>query len=172
MAKYLGKSKESDEKLRQAVIDNRAKFKDEFRKITAAEVKALTPKQKRIYDKIKENQNIAAVPKDRPRNRLFNTNVRLREFDSETYVKVKRPSGFPKRKKKFDKAMANTRAEANQYRTNLDFPGASKGYGYPTQINPDGSAGKPVAGGMRIPKSKPKMAPKETRGRKAVGNKD
>jgi len=172
MAKYLGKSRESDEELEQAVIDNRAKFKDEFRKITAAEVKALTPKQKKIYDKIKKNQNIAAVPKGRSRNTLLNKNVRLREFDSETYAKVKRPVGLPKSKKNLDKAMAKRRAKANQYRTNLDFPGASKGYGYPARIKPDGSAGKPVAGGMRIPKSKPGIAPKETRGRKAAGNKD
>jgi hypothetical protein len=149
---------------------NRGKFNKEFRKITAAEVKALTPKQKKIYDKIKENQNIAAVPKGRSRNTLLNKNVRLREFDSETYAKVKQPLLNIKNKK--ETTMAKRRAEANQYKTNLDFPGASKGYGYPTRIKADGSAGKPVAGGMRIPKSKPGIAPKETRGRKAVGNKD
>ena len=149
---------------------NRSKFNEGFRKITAAEVKALTEKQKKVYDKIKENQNIAAVPKGKSRNTLLNKNVRLKEFDSETYAKVKRPMFNIKNKK--ETAMAKRRAEANQYKTNLDFPGASKGYGYPTRINHDGSAGKPVAGGMRIPKSKPGIAPKETRGRKAVGNKD
>ena len=149
---------------------NRGKFNKEFRKITAAEVKALTPKQKKIYDKIKENQNIAAVPKGKSRNTLLNKNIRLREFDSETYAKVKQPLLNIKNKK--ETTMAKRRAEANQYKTNLDFPGASKGYGYPARIKADGSAGKPVAGGMRIPKSKPGIAPKETRGRKAVGNKD
>ena len=149
---------------------NRGKFNEEFRKITAAEVKALNDKQKKVYAKIKENQNIAAVPKGKSRNTLLNKNVRLREFDSETYAKVKQPLLNIKNKK--ETTMAKRRAKANQYKTNLDFPGASKGYGYPTRINPDGSAGKPVAGGMRIPKSKPGIAPKETRGRKAVGNKD
>ncbi len=151
---------------------NRGKFNKEFRKITAAEVKALNDKQKKIYAKIIENQNIAAVPKGKSRNTLVNKDIRLREFDSETYARVKRPFGLAKSRKNLDKAMAKRRAKANQYKTNLDFPGASKGYGYPTRINPDGSAGKPVAGGMRIPKSKPGIAPKETRGRKAVGNKD
>ena len=136
---------------------NRGKFNKEFRKITAAEVKALNDKQKKIYDKIKENQNIAAVPKGRSRNTLLNKNVRLREFDSETYIKVKRPLISTSREKR-DETMAKRRAKANQYKTNLDFPGASKGYS--TEL------------GMRIPKSKPGIAPKETRGRKAVGNKD
>jgi hypothetical protein len=136
---------------------NRGKFNKEFRKITAAEVKALNDKQKKIYDKIKENQNIAAVPKGKSRNTLLNKNVRLREFDSETYIKVKRPLISTSRKKR-DETMAKRRAKANQYKTNLDFPGASKGYS--TEL------------GMRIPKSKPGIAPKETRGRKAVGNKD
>ena len=149
---------------------NRGKFNKEFRKITAAEVKALNDKQKKVYAKIKENQNIAAVPKGKSRNTLLNKNIRLREFDSETYAKVKQPLLNIKNKK--ETTMAKRRAEANQYKTNLDFPGASKGYGYPTRIKADGSAGKPVAGGMRIPKSKPGIAPKETRGRKAVGNKD
>ena len=136
---------------------NRGKFNKEFRKITAAEVKALNDKQKKIYDKIKENQNIAAVPKGKSRNTLLNKNVRLREFDSETYIKVKRPLISTSREKR-DETMAKRRAKANQYKTNLDFPGASKGYS--TEL------------GMRIPKSKPGIAPKETRGRKAVGNKD
>ncbi len=136
---------------------NRGKFNKEFRKITAAEVKALNDKQKKVYAKIKENQNIAAVPKGKSRNTLLNKNVRLREFDSETYIKVKRPLISTSRKKR-DETMAKRRAKANQYKTNLDFPGASKGYS--TEL------------GMRIPKSKPGIAPKETRGRKAVGNKD
>ena len=135
---------------------NRGKFNKEFRKITAAEVKALNDKQKKVYAKIKENQNIAAVPKGKSRNTLLNKNIRLREFDSETYAKVKQPLLNIKNKK--ETTMAKRRAKANQYKTNLDFPGASKGYS--TEL------------GMRIPKSKPGIAPKETRGRKAVGNKD
>ena len=61
-------------------------------------------------------------------------------------------------KNKKETTMAKRRAKANQYKTNLDFPGANKGYN--TEL------------GMRVPKSKPKIAPKETRGRKAAGNKD
>lgn len=137
----------------------RAKFNKGFRKITAAEIKDLTDKQKRVYAKIKENQNIAAVPKDKSRNKLINKNVRLREFDSETYAKIKRPLISPSRKKR-DETMAKRRAKANQYRTNLDFPGASKGYS--TEL------------GMKVPKRNParRPAPKESRGRPAQGNKD
>jgi|TARA_R110000803_G_scaffold115940_2_gene184599 hypothetical protein len=135
---------------------NRGKFNEDFRKITAAEVKALNDKQKKVYAKIKENQNIAAVPKGKSRNTLLNKNVRLREFDSETYAKVKQPLLNIKNKK--ETTMAKRRAEANQYKTNLDFPGASKGYN--TEL------------GMRVPKSKPGIAPKETRGRKASGSQE
>lgn len=162
MAKYLGKSKESDEKLRKAVRENRKAFNEDFRKITAAEVKKLTDKQKAVYDEIKKNENIAAVPKKGFRQ-LFagRPTVRLREFDSETYAKVKQPLvSLSKESKK--RRMEKRRAEANQYRTNLDFPGATKGYGYPTRID-----GEQVAGGMRIPKSRIKIAPKESRGRMA-----
>ena len=63
----------------------RAKFNEKFRKITKAEIDALTPKQRKIYENIVANENIAAVPKDKSRNRLINKNVLLREFDSETY---------------------------------------------------------------------------------------
>ncbi len=42
----------------------RAKFNKDFRKITAAEVKLLTDKQRAVYGEIKKNQNIAAVPKE------------------------------------------------------------------------------------------------------------
>ena len=124
---------------------NIGKFNEGFRKITAAEVKALTDKQKKVYDKIKENQNIAAVPKGKSRNTLLNKNVRLREFDSETYAKVRQPLLNIKNKK--ETTMEKRRAKANQYKTNLDFPGASKGYN--TELN------------MPIPKAKPKIAPKE-----------
>ena len=56
---------------------NRGKFNKEFRKITAAEVKALNDKQKKIYAKIIENQNIAAVPKGKSRNTLVNKDTEL-----------------------------------------------------------------------------------------------
>ena len=162
MAKYLGKSKESDEKLRKAVRENRKAFNEDFREITAAEVKKLTDKQKAVYDEIKKNENVAAVPKKQGNNLFaFTPSVRLKEFDSETYEKVKPPL-ISLSKKSRKREMEKRRAEANQFRTNLDFPGASKGYGYPTRIN-----GEQVAGGMRIPKSRIKIAPKESRGRMA-----
>ena len=139
----------------------RAKFNEKFRKITKAEIDALTPKQRKIYENIVENENIAAVPKDKSRNRLINKNVRLSEFDSETYSKIKRPLISPSRKKR-DETMEKRRAEANKFKTNLDFPGASKGYS--TEL------------GMKVPKRNParRPAPKEgkafggtVRGRKA-----
>jgi len=133
----------------------RAKFNKDFRKITAAEVKKLTDKQKAVYDEIIKNENIAAVPK-KGFNQLFagKPTFRLREFDSETYAKIKRPLISPSIKKR-DEKMANRRAKANQYRTNLDFPGATKGYD--TEL------------GMKVPKRNParRPAPKESRGRMA-----
>jgi len=128
----------------------RAKFNEGFRKITAAEVKDLTDKQKKVYDKIVENQNIAAVPKDRSRNRLINKDVRLREFDSETYAKVKQPLLNIKDKK--ETTMKKRRAEANEYKTDLTHPGATKGYD--TEL------------GMKVPKRNParRPAPKERTG--------
>lgn len=138
----------------------RAKFNKNFRNITAAEVKLLTDKQRAVYSEIKENQNIAAVPKS-GFNQLMagKPTFRLREFDSETYAKIKRPLISPSKKKR-DETMAKRRAKANQYRTNLDFPGASKGYS--TEL------------GMKVPKRNParRPAPKESRGRPAQGNKD
>ena len=127
---------------------NRKKFNEGFRKITKAEVDDLTPKQRKIYDKIIENQNIAAVPKDKSRNRLINKNVRLREFDSETYTKIKRPLISPSREKR-DEMMAKRRAEANKFKTDLNHPGATKGYS--TEL------------GMKVPKRNParRPAPKE-----------
>ena len=140
----------------------RAKFNKDFRKITAAEVKKLTDKQKTVYDEIKKNENIAAVPK-KGFNQLMagKPTFRLREFDSETYAKIKRPLISPSREKR-DEMMAKRRAEANKFKTNLDFPGASKGYS--TEL------------GMKVPKRNParRPAPKEgkafggtVRGRKA-----
>ena len=138
----------------------RAKFNKDFRKITAAEVKLLTDKQRAVYSEIKKNQNIAAVPKE-GFNQLMagKPTFRLREFDSETYAKIKRPLISPSKKKR-DETMANRRAKANQYRTDLKHPGASKGYS--TEL------------GMKVPKRNParRPAPKESRGRPAQGNKD
>ena len=42
----------------------RKKFNAKFRKITKAEVDALTPKQREVYEEIIKNENIAAVPKE------------------------------------------------------------------------------------------------------------
>ena len=141
---------------------NRAKFNEDFRKITAAEVKLLTDKQRAVYNEIKDNQNIAAVPKE-GFNQLMagKPTFRLREFDSETYAKIKRPLISPSKKKR-DETMAKRRAEANEYKTDLTHPGATKGYGYPTRE----SDGKQVSGGMKVPKRNParRPAPKERTG--------
>jgi|TARA_R100000479_G_scaffold47755_1_gene22030 hypothetical protein len=146
----------------------RKKFNEKFRKITKAEVADLNDRQRKLYDEIVANENIAAVPKDKPR--MKGGSVRLREFDSETFKRVRDNPLYGKIKKKptREEIMARKRAKANEYRTNLDFPGATKGYGYPTRINPDGSTGDRVAGGMSVPVSKPRVAPKE---RKAHGGK-
>jgi hypothetical protein len=126
---------------------NRKNFNEGFRKITKAEIDALTPKQRKIYENIVANENIAAVPKDRSRNRLINKDVRLREFDSETYVKVKQPLLNIKDKK--ETIMKKRRAEANKFKTDLTHPGATKGYS--TEL------------GMKVPKRNParRPAPKE-----------
>jgi len=137
----------------------RKKFNEGFRKITKSEVDDLSPKQRRIYDAIVDNQNIAAVPKGKSRNALINSSVRLREFDSETFKPVKQPV-FRSSKRVMDER----RAEANDYKTDLDFPGASKGYN--TKL------------GINVPKPKPRTAPSERkahggmvhRGRKASGS--
>lgn len=137
----------------------RAKFNEGFRKITKAEVEDLSPKQRRIYEGIVDNENIAAVPKGKSRNNVVNSSVRLREFDSETYKPVKQPV-FRSSKKVMDKR----RAKANDYKTDLDFPGASKGYN--TEL------------GINVPKPRPRVAPSEGkahggmvhRGRRATGS--
>lgn len=127
---------------------SRAKFNKKFRKIAVNEVKKLTGKQKKLYDSIKDNQNIAAVPKGKATNTLINNEVRLREFDSETYKEVKKPLMVSSAKAKAKK-MKKRRAEANEFRTDLDSPNATKGYS--TKLN------------MKIPKRNParRPAPKE-----------
>ena len=72
----------------------REKFNEKFRKITSAEVKKLTDGQKKIYDEIVENENIAAVPKKGKTFSNLGNPVRLREFDSETYKQVKNKIHF------------------------------------------------------------------------------
>jgi 2-oxoglutarate dehydrogenase complex dehydrogenase (E1) component-like enzyme len=124
----------------------RAKFNESFRKITQKEVDALTPGQRKIYDEIKSNKNIAAVPKGKSQNTLLNSNIRLREFDSETYKNVPRSpmdtskSRERKRRKAEDKSLA--------YKT------------YNTSA------------GMKLPQSKPTSARPEHRGRLAEGSAD
>jgi len=130
----------------------RKKFNDKFRKITKAEVADLNDRQRKLYDEIVANENIAAVPKDSPR--MKGGSVRLREFDSETFKRVKDNPLYGKIKKKptREEIMARKRAKANEYKTNLDYPGVTKGYD--TRL------------GMSVPKPKPRVAPKE---RKASG---
>jgi hypothetical protein len=137
----------------------RKKFNAKFRKITKAEVDALTSKQREVYKEIIKNENIAAVPKEGFNPLLAGKpTFRLKEFDSETYAKIKRPLMSPSREKR-DETMAKRRAKANQYRTDLKHPGASKGYGFPTRE----SDGEQVSGGMKVPKRNParRPAPKE-----------
>lgn len=131
----------------------RKKFNDKFRKITKAEVADLNDRQRKLYDEIVANENIAAVPKGNSRTKLGNR-VRLREFDSETFKPVKDNPLYGKIKKKptREEIMAKKRAKANEYRTNVDYPGATKGYD--TRL------------GMSVPKPKPRIAPSE---RKAHG---
>lgn len=129
--------------------NNRAKFNKGFRKITKSEVEDLTPAQQKIYKEIVANKNIAAVPKDKSRNTLINSNVRLREFDSETYKDVARKvADTPKSR---DRSRREAEDVSMAYKT------------YSTEL------------GMKLPKSKPQKAKPEnyvhggkvSRGRKA-----
>jgi len=132
----------------------RKKFNDNFRKITKAEVADLNDRQRKLYDEIVANENIAAVPKGNSRTKLGNR-VRLREFDSETFKPVKNNPLYGTIKKTGptrEEIMLRKRAKANEYKTNVDYPGATKGYD--TQL------------GMSVPKPKPRVAPSE---RKAHG---
>ena len=138
----------------------RKKFNEDFRKITKAEVKELRQSAAdgnrkairllKIYNEIVENENIAAVPKDKSRGSLLNSNIRLREFDSETYKRVgsvTKQSFFKKAKEE----RQERRAKANEYRTDLSFPGATKGYD--TELN------------MAVPTRRIGIAPKEDKAR-------
>lgn len=139
----------------------RKKFNEKFRKITKAEVADLTPGQRKIYDEIVANENIAAVPKSS--SETMGGRVRLREFDSETFKPV-RLRTITSGKDRAARIRQTRRDKANEYKTNLDFPGASKGYS--TEL------------GMSVPKPKPRTAPRENmahggkacRGRTASGS--
>lgn len=126
----------------------RKAFNTKFRKLSKSEVNNLTEGQRKIYDEIIANQNIAAVPKDNPET--LGGRVRLREFDSETYKPV-RLRTILGGKKSGAKTRQRRRDKANENKTNLDFPGASKGYS--TEL------------GMYIPKRNParRTAIKESR---------
>ena len=125
----------------------RKEFNENFRKITKAEVADLTKAQRKKYDEIVANENIAAVPKGRSRRKILGNRVRLREFDSETFKPVNLVAISAERRQA-------RRDEANEYKTNLDYPGVTKGYD--TEL------------GMSVPKSKPRIAPSE---RRALGGK-
>ena len=129
----------------------RKKFNDNFRKITKAEVADLTASQRRIYDEIIANENIAAVPKSDAET--ITKRMRLREFDSETFKPVRLKTVISG-KYKAAKIRQNRRDEANEYKTNVNFPGVTKGYD--TQL------------GMSVPKPKPRITPSE---RRALGGK-
>jgi hypothetical protein len=122
----------------------RKKFNENFRKITKAEVADLTPGQRKIYNEIVANENIAAVPKSS--SETMGGRVRLREFDSETFKPV-RLRTITSGKDRAAGIRQTRRDKANEYKTNLDFPGASKGYS--TEL------------GMSVPKPKPRTAPRE-----------
>ena len=137
------------------------KFNEDFRKITKAEVADLTPAQRKKYDEIVENENIAAVPKSS--SETMGGRVRLREFDSETFKPVRLRTIISGRDRAAE-IRQTRRDKANEYKPNLNFPGASKGYS--TEL------------GMSVPKPKPRTAPRENmahggkvcRGRKASGS--
>jgi hypothetical protein len=112
----------------------RAKLKEKFRKLTKSEIASLLPAQKKRYDEAVKNQNIVVTVKN---DKNF-SGTRFTEFDSETYKPVKKPI------MNTAKARQKARVKANEYETS----DTSK-KGYSTELN------------MPIPKSKPKVSPKE-----------
>ena len=112
----------------------RAKLKEKFRKLTKSEIASLSPAQKKRYDEAVKNQNIVVTVKN---DKNF-SGTRFTEFDSETYKPVKKPI------MNTAKARQKARVKANEYKTS----DTSK-KGYSTELN------------MPIPKSKPKVSPKE-----------
>ena len=112
----------------------RKKAKDKYRKLTKSEIAKLSPSQKKRYDEAVENQNIVVTTKG---DKKF-SGTRFTELDSETYLPVKKPI------MNTAKARQKARVKANEYKTS----DTSK-KGYSTELN------------MPIPKSKPKISPKE-----------
>ena len=112
----------------------RKKAKDKYRKLTKSEIAKLSPLQKKRYDEAVENQNIVVTTKG---DKKF-SGTRFTELDSETYLPVKKPI------MNTAKARQKARVKANEYKTS----DTSK-KGYSTELN------------MPIPKSKPKISPKE-----------
>ena len=112
----------------------RKKAKDKYRKLTKSEIAKLSPTQKKRYDEAVENQNIVVTTKG---DKKF-SGTRFTEIDSETYLPVKKPI------MNTAKARQKARVKANEYKTS----DTSK-KGYSTELN------------MPIPKSKPKISPKE-----------
>lgn len=130
-------------------MDNYSKFRKEFnsnfRKIKKSEVEKLSPSQQKIYMAIVKNENIAAVPKGKSINQILNDNIRLREFDSETFKPVKSRTLIGG--KRSEKILEQRRAKANDYKTDLKM--SSKGYD--------------TKSGMFVPKPRPKISPKESK---------
>ena len=112
----------------------RANLKEKYRKLTKKEINNLSPAQKKRYDEAVKNQNIVVTTKS---NKKF-SGTRFTEIDSETLKPVKKPI------MNTAKARQKARVKANEYKTS----DTSK-KGYSTELN------------MRIPKSKPRVSPKE-----------
>ena len=102
---------------------NVSAFNQGYRTMTEDEVNSLTAGQRKVYDEIVANKNIAAVPKDKPRNTLMNNNLRLREFDSVSYREVER--GVYDSAKSRDKARREAEDVSmayKNYNTELNMP--------------------------------------------------
>ena len=120
----------------------RKEFNSAFRKITKAEAEQLTGATATHYQRIIKAQNIAAVPKGKPKNSLLNNKIRLREFDSETLKPVSRALT---RTKGGLKSEEKRRVKAGK----TPKQGATINKYYDTKLN------------MSLPKPRPKPAPKE-----------
>tara|TARA_R110000823_G_scaffold248890_1_gene372398 strand:+ start:13 stop:558 length:546 start_codon:yes stop_codon:yes gene_type:complete len=168
----------------------RKNFNENFRRVTQAEIKQLktsvvgggnlsdpttwegkNTKRKNIlkkYLEAVENENIIAVEKGKSHNNLFDKNIRLREFDSETYRPVKsfvKRGGVERRQERRSKANRDDTRMTGE----LSLGGSGYTKGYDTGLN------------MPVPTRRPRAAPKETlqqrnmggkihRGRKAIYN--
>lgn len=130
----------------------RKNFNEDFRKITKAEAAQLTGRALRHYERITAAQNIAAVPKDKPKNEIMNNRIRLREFDSETYKPVSAALMSGK---------GSLRAEAKRRLKAGKTPeqGETENKFYDTKLN------------MSLPKPRPKPAPKEGNNLKKLATK-